>query len=76
MKARIASGSGVALMVDSSVIRYWGAVAIARVAVFYGVRVKLSTELQRAKKCSTADVERRGGHPSKGRWRVAPLALP
>ena len=76
VKARIASGPRVALRVDNSVIRYWGTVAIARVAMFYGMRVRSITELQRAKKFSTADVERREGHPSKGGLRAVPPTLP
>ena len=76
MEARIASGPGLALNVDTSVIRYLGAVAIARVAVFYGMRVKPITELQRAEKYSTAGVERREGHPSKEWWRAVPPTPP
>ena len=55
-----------ALRQDISVIRYRGVVAIAQVAMFYGMRVKPITGVQHAEKYSTASVERRGGHPSKG----------
>jgi len=40
----------VSLMVAKTVISYSGAVAIARVALSYGVRVKPITERQQAKK--------------------------
>ena len=66
VKAVLVRGPRVALVMEISVIRYSGAMSIARVVLFYGVRIKPSTELQPAEKCITADVERRGGHPSKG----------
>ena len=48
VKARIASGPRLALIQDISVINYWGAVAIAQVAMFYGMRIKPITGVQHA----------------------------
>ncbi len=59
-----------------SVINYSGVVAIAQVAMNYGVRVKPITGRQQAKKHNTAGVERREGSPSKGGWRAVPPTFP
>jgi hypothetical protein len=58
------------------VISYRGVVAIAQVAMVYGLRIKPITGVQHAEKYSTAGVERREGHPSKAGWRVVPPTLP
>ena len=68
MKARIASRPRLALIHDISVISYWGAVAIAQVAMFYGMRIKPITGVKHAEKYNTASRE----HPSKGGWGVVP----
>ena len=65
-----------ALILAKTVISYSGAVAIAQVAMNYGVRVKPITGRQQAKKHTTAGVERREGNPSKGGWRAVPPTLP
>jgi hypothetical protein len=48
VKARIASGPKVALRQDITVINYCGAVAIAHVAMFYGMLIKPITEVHHA----------------------------
>ena len=50
--------------------------AIALVAMFYGMLIKPITGVHHAEKYNTAVVERREGHRSKGGWRVVPPTLP
>ena len=65
-----------AVKCEKSWIRYWGAVAIAQVAGFSVWRGRPIPRLQLAKKYSTAGVERREGHPSRGGWKAVLPTLP